>query len=203
MTELLSDRIAARLARQRLVVSDSSILALSGYLRHLAHWNRRVNLTAIPLSPPIANAAIDKLLVEPVAATSLLSAAPRTWFDLGSGGGSPAIPLRIVWRAGRLTMVESREKKGAFLRDVVRELQLASTDVETCRFEELAASGSVDLITLRAVRIDAPLVDLFSSLLAPGGHILAFGGSIDSPLFARVSSSDLPDGSKLSLFKRA
>ncbi|MFN7982015.1 MAG: RsmG family class I SAM-dependent methyltransferase [Vicinamibacterales bacterium] len=203
MTDLLSDRIAARLARRGLVVSESSLWSLSAYLQHLARWNRRVNLTAIPLCPSVSAAAIDKLLVEPVVATSLLACAPRTWFDLGSGGGSPAIPLRIVWRAGRLTMVESREKKGAFLRDAVRELQLASTIVETCRFEDLATSGSVDLITLRAVRIDAPLVSLFDSLLAPGGQILAFGGSIDSPLFPRVASADLPDGSLLSLFRRA
>lgn len=199
----LADRIAGLLVRRGLVVSDSTIAALIGYLDHLARWNRRVNLTAIPLVPTVSDEALDKLLIEPIVATSLLDASPRTWFDLGSGGGSPAIPLRVVWRAGSLTMVEARERKGAFLRDVVRQLGLGRTFISTSRFEELSLSGSVDLVTLRAVRIDAQLEDLLHGLLAPTGQILAFGGSVGSGGFALQSQVALPDGSALSLFRRA
>lgn len=199
---LLTAQIAGRLAQQGLVVSDSSVAALARYVEHLSHWNRRVNLTAIPLGPPLSNEAIDKLLVEPILATTLVDASPRTWFDLGSGSGSPAIPLRIVWRAGSLTMVESRERKGAFLREAVRQLNLSATAVATCRFEELPASGSVDVVTLRAVRIDAGLISLLSRLLSPSGLVLAFGGSIDAGGFTLAGGALLPDGSELRLFRR-
>ena len=99
------------------------------------------------------------------------------WVDLGSGGGSPAIPLAIVKPELRLTMTESREKKAAFLREAVRSLRLNAEVIG--RFEGLLSypPGSVDLITARAVRIE-DCVALAVHLLSSSGRLLLFG-SID------------------------
>jgi len=202
MTGLLADRIAARLSAHGLVASDAAVAGLAAYLQQLSRWNERVNLTAIPLGPSPSDQAIDKLLVEPVLATTLLDATPRTWFDLGTGGGSPAIPLRCLWRAGTLRMVESREKKGAFLREVVRQLGLAGTSVSTCRFDDLGEARSVDLVTLRAVRVDSELVALLDRLLSMRGQVLAFGSAILDDAFVCQAQATLPDGSSLNLYGR-
>jgi hypothetical protein len=78
-----------------------------------------------------------------------------------SGGGSPAIPLKLVEPALDLTLVESKARKAALLREVVRELGLIRTSVETSRFEELAsrtrAEASAGLLTIRAVRLEPKL----------------------------------------------
>ena len=55
--------------------------------------------------------------------------------DLGSGGGSPAIPLKIARQALKLTMIESKERKSMFLREAIRTLGLADSSVENDRFE--------------------------------------------------------------------
>ena len=103
----------------------------------LAQWNARINLTALPLDPP-TDETFDRLLVEPLAASRQIPThTPNVWFDLGSGGGSPAIPLKIARPALRLTMIDSKERNGAFLREVIRTLGLADSVVQTARFEEI------------------------------------------------------------------
>ncbi len=62
--------------------------------------------------------------------------------DLGSGGGSPAIPLKIARPEFALAMVESKGRKSAFLRDVIRQLSLSRAEVVTDRFENLVAEGA-------------------------------------------------------------
>ena len=197
----LADRIAARVSDHGLVASDVAISSFALYLTELARWNQKVNLTAIPLQSPIPQSSIDKLIVEPLVATTLLGSVSRRWLDLGSGGGSPAIPLRIVWRSGALTMVESRERKGVFLRDVARSLRLSNTVVETLRFQDLPSEPQADLVTLRAVRIDAEMVDELSRLMSRDGLVLAFGGSIDDRRFVCESVATVPDGSQLRLLR--
>jgi 16S rRNA (guanine527-N7)-methyltransferase len=122
-------------------------------------------------------------LIEPVAAARYLSKDSPVWFDLGSGGGSPAIPLKLARPGGQLTMVESRERKAAFLREAVRALGILNTTVEAARIESVAAiprlAGTADLITVRAVRIDPALVEAIRTLLRFGGQVVLFGTKRD------------------------
>ena len=79
-----------------------------------------MNLTALPLDPP-TDETFDRLLIEPLAASRQVRAdMASVWFDLGSGGGRPAIPLKIARQQLRLTMIESKERKSAFLREAAR-----------------------------------------------------------------------------------
>jgi 16S rRNA (guanine527-N7)-methyltransferase len=137
-----------------------------------------INLTALSLAP-LTDDAIDRLFIEPLAAARYVTTAPILWFDVGSGGGSPAIPLKIIRPLASLTMVESKGRKAAFLSEVVRELNLEHTDVVQARFEKMARpfSGNAQLITLRAVSPDQALFVTAAELLEAGGHLLWFGGS--------------------------
>src|SRR3954447_20549562 len=152
------DKLARRTRRAKAPITLSMLEPLEGYYRLLAHWNTKINLTALPLDPP-TDETFDRLLVEPLgAAKQIPTHTPGVWFDLGSGGGSPAIPLKIARPALRLTMIESKERKGAFLREAVRVLGLENAKVETSRFEDIAGtpefSGVADLVTVRAVKLD-------------------------------------------------
>jgi 16S rRNA (guanine527-N7)-methyltransferase len=153
---------------------------LEAYYRLLARWNTKVNLTALQLDE-LTDPSVDRLLVEPLAAARFVLDSPLVWFDLGSGGGSPAIPLKIVRPAAQLTMVESKVRKAAFLREAVRMLGLENASVENARFEDIAArmsaSGVAELVTVRAVKADTALFRASRSLLREGGRLVLFGSS--------------------------
>jgi 16S rRNA (guanine527-N7)-methyltransferase len=148
---------------------------LEAYYRLLAQWNVKINLTALPLQAP-TDTTFDRLFIEPLLAAELIPDIPGTWFDLGSGGGSPALPLKMVRPSLSLTLVESKTRKAAFLREVVRALKLPGTEVANMRFQELPTpTPAADLVTVRAVRLDRALLDESARLLRVGGHLLFFG----------------------------
>ena len=171
-------QLARRAALAEIHLSHALAGQLETYYRLLVHWNTSINLTALPLNP-ITDQAIDRLLIEPIAAAQHLAAAAPVWFDLGSGGGSPAIPLKLARPAGQLTMIESKERKAGFLREAVRSLKLDNTRVEAIRIEALATdsrlAATADLVTVRAVRADQALFDVIGKLLRFRGQALLFG----------------------------
>ncbi len=184
----LTHRITERLSQASLP-DVSTVGDHVQFVELLAKWNRKINLTSLELEPATDD-AIDRLIVEPVAASRLVRNPAMRIIDLGTGGGSPAIPFRIQLPDSSLRMVESRSKKCAFLREATRVLKLENTFVEESRFELLAGRrdlcGSADLVTMRAVRLDETVLELIRHLLAPSGLIFRFASSGDSPL-----SSDL------------
>ena len=99
-------------------------------------------------------------------------------------------------------MVESRERKCSFLREAVRQVGLSHTNVETGRFEALHRDGQAELVTIRAVKVDDQMSQLLGGLVAPSGFLLAFGSMLNDDAFTLDSQALLPDGSKLTLFRR-
>lgn len=154
---------------------ESEIAQLASYFTLLSRWNEKINLTALPLQRP-TDQTFDRLFAEPLAASRYFPSAPTSWLDLGSGGGSPALPLKIVRASASLTMVEAKARKAAFLREVVRTLGLTGARVENVRFEGMVdqAAGSAMIVTVRAVRADELLFRVAHELLMPGGRLFLF-----------------------------
>ena len=158
-----------------MVVTPETASVLQEYFGLLDRWNAKINLTALPLRPP-TDETFDRLFVEPLAASRFLPDQPDVWLDLGSGGGSPAIPLKAVRPKLKLTMVESKVRKAAFLREAVRTLKLHDATVENSRIEMLPAPfiGSASVVTVRAVKVDSTLLTRAAELLAPEGRLILF-----------------------------
>jgi 16S rRNA (guanine527-N7)-methyltransferase len=176
----LRDRIFERTRLAGIDLTPEEAECIERYYLLLERWNLTINLTALPLAT-FPDRTIDRLLVEPLMAASYVDDSPVRWIDLGSGGGSPAIPLKIVRPSARLTMVESKERKAAFLREVVRSLELVSADVLTSRIETLAGAGlreTAHIVTVRAVKIDERLLDSAAALLTEGGQLMVFRSDI-------------------------
>ena len=182
-----SERLRQRAARAGVTLDGSSIDEIETYYQLLQHWNRKINLTALPLEG-MSDQAIDRLVIEPLIAAAIMTSSETTWCDLGSGGGSPAIPMRIVRPLSRLTLVEARSRKAAFLREVVRELSLLNVTVIADRLESVSEvpelAGRAELVTVRAVRLDAALFTAARRLLRPGAGAELF-------IFCRARS-DVP-----------
>lgn len=170
-------RLSKRAARARIPLSLELLDKLSAYYELLARWNKKINLTA--LEDP--DAAIDRLLLEPVAAARHLPVTAKRLMDLGSGGGSPAIPLKLAANGLGLTMVEVKARKSAFLREAIRHLALSDTTVENSRFEELLSRPELherfDVLSLRAVRLEPRLLNTIQAFVRPGGQVLLFQGN--------------------------
>lgn len=195
MSRPIADDIRKRAERRGLQISDRQIAGLALYFDLLRHWNRTTNLTALPLDEPTAP-TVDRLLIEPLIGARLLRhELAGTWIDVGSGGGSPALPIRVVTERFQLTMVESRGKKASFLREAVRVLEFSNVEVIADRFEILATrpAGSMNLITSRAVKLDQGVMDVIAHLLAPGGQLLSFGHQ-EVPLDARLVLTAVGEG---------
>lgn len=168
-------RVARRARRANLDIQPEPLSNHALYLALLNAWNARMNLTALH----DRDEAVDRLILEPVSAARFLTEA-RSLLDLGSGGGSPAIPLKIQLPQASLAMVESKIRKGAFLREAGRRLALEGVRVESRRFEELltdvSAHESSDVVTIRAVRIQASTLLAAQAFLRPGGRVALFRG---------------------------
>jgi 16S rRNA (guanine527-N7)-methyltransferase len=172
----LRGRFRRRAAKANLFVHDSLAEQLVAYYELLTRWNRKINLTSIE----DVDEAIDRLLLEPLAAARHLPPTVRRLMDIGSGGGSPAIPFKLALPGAHLTMVEVKARKSAFLREAIRQLGLERVQVETARYEELLARPELhetqDVVSLRAVRTEARMLTTLQAFVADGGILILFRG---------------------------
>jgi 16S rRNA (guanine527-N7)-methyltransferase len=170
------DRLDRKLRRLGTPAGAELRDALQRYLALLARWNEKINLTS--LDDP--DEAIDRLIVEPLIAARHLPLHARSAIDIGSGGGSPAIPLKLARPELRLWMVEPKARKAAFLREAVRQLGLEDTVVETSRYEGLLARAdmheAMDVLTIRAVRVETRVLLGLQAFVKPDGLLFLFRG---------------------------
>jgi 16S rRNA (guanine527-N7)-methyltransferase len=169
-------RLSRRAARAGVFLPEDLTAGLTSYYELLSRWNQKINLTS--LSDP--DEAIDRLLLEPLLAARLLPSPTSRVLDVGSGGGSPAIPLKLAAPGITLTMVEVKARKSAFLREASRRLALDRTQVETARYEELLARPELhetyDVVSLRAVRVESKVLLTLQAFLAARGIVMLFRG---------------------------
>jgi 16S rRNA (guanine527-N7)-methyltransferase len=147
---------------------------LKKYWDLLNHWNKRINLTSLVNE----DKAIDRLIIEPLIAASHIGKDAKYFIDIGSGAGSPAIPINLVYPNMKMCMVESRSRKAAFLSEAIRELSLSNARVENCRYEELlprqVTKNSAWLLTIRALKLSPAVLKHLGNFIRPGGQIFVF-----------------------------
>src|SRR6266852_9270362 len=117
----------------QLTLSDIQVQQIQQYTKLLWAWNEKVNLTAIrdPLE------ILYRHFCESMFGARLLPVENCRLADVGSGGGFPGIPLKIIRPDLQVFLIESNLKKDTFLAEVVRDLHLTDIRVRAGRFEEL------------------------------------------------------------------
>jgi len=156
-------------------VSRETESRLDRFIDLLTTWQKTTNL--------VSPAALPEIWTRHVAdSLQLFSLAPKAklWIDLGAGGGFPGIPLACQLADGpgaQMHLVESNQKKAAFLREAARLLGIPVT-VHARRIEDFTKSfaGHADAVTARAL---APLVKLLPDaypLLKAGTKFLFLKG---------------------------
>lgn len=175
MASPLGDRLRRLADGAGLALDAHRAERLGAYVELLRRWNAKLNLTRLDRD----DAGLARLAIEPLAALPFL---PRqgALVDIGSGGGSPAIPLKLAAPELALRMVEARTRKAAFLREAVRHLGLADTEVLAERYEALLSRSRLQAahgaLAVRGVRVDGEALRRLEAFVAPGGAMLLFRG---------------------------
>jgi len=171
------ERLTRRARRAGASLSPALATKLEIYFKLLTAWNAKMNLTGLDLTEQGPN-ALDRLLVEPLVAAKHVAPPVIRMIDIGSGGGSPAIPLALALSSPHLVLVEAKTRKSVFLREALRALEMSEAEVVTSRFEELLSRPPLheahDLLTLRAVRVESAVLMNLQAFVRPGGEIFLF-----------------------------
>ena len=103
---------------------------------------------------------------------------PIKTVDIGSGGGCPAVPLKISFPTLDITMIDSVRKKTDFLTQVINELGLEHIRATHTRIEDFctAKRESFHIVTARAVAPLCTLLEYTLPLLCIGGILFAYKG---------------------------
>jgi 16S rRNA (guanine527-N7)-methyltransferase len=160
---------------------------ISIYIDLLQRWNARINLTAIRTEEEIVTRHFGEslFLAQRLSLTSNWQPATgNRVLDIGSGAGFPALPLKIWAPEIHLTLIESNNKKSAFLKEVSRALTFTNINVITERAEDISARPDrpqAEVVTLRAV-------EHFEAILPQALNFLAG----QSTLALLIGASQLP-----------
>jgi len=142
---------------------------LIAYIGLLDKWNHTYNLTAVrEPAAMVTQHLLDSLAILPHLPGGTLA-------DIGSGGGIPGLPIAITQPERAVTLVESNQKKAAFLRQASIELALSNVEVCEGRVESLSAR-SFDVLISRALSELPEFAQMAGHLLAPGGSMVTMKG---------------------------
>ncbi len=179
------------LSRAGLRLAPDQVGVLRRYLQALLGANKRLNLTRIT-DPP---AAVLRHLVEPLLGWEHLAgiAPAGPIVDVGSGGGSPGLPIAIVAPDRAVTLLEARRRKAAFLQETVAALGLRNVRVVHERAEAFGHGDERESFAVALTRALAPLPAAFELLLplvANGGLAAIYSGpSVRTRLPAAAASA--------------
>ena len=143
----------------------------------LLKWTRKINLTAI--SDPLEIAVkhfLDSIAPAPVIPPD------ASLLDIGSGGGFPGIPIKIMIPSLSVTLIDASRKKVSFLKHVIRMLGLKNIEACHVRAEDLSgdfiSNNTYDVIISRALSSMVNFVQMSLPLLAKDGFIIGMKGKM-------------------------
>jgi 16S rRNA (guanine527-N7)-methyltransferase len=160
-------------------IDEDATAAFSTHASELITWNRKINLTAIKDPREIA----IKHFLDSLAPAGFIADEARL-LDIGSGGGFPGLPLKILKPTIYALLIDGVRKKINFLKHVLRTLGLENIEARQMRPEILLKNpeyrASFDVIISRALADLSTFVKSALPLLAKHGTIIAMKGQVDA-----------------------
>jgi 16S rRNA (guanine527-N7)-methyltransferase len=162
---------------------------LAAYAGLLAHYDRANVIGTRDMDGILKDHVLDSLscfLHGPLFRAGSLA-------DVGSGGGLPGIPIKILRPDLATSLVESTDKKARFLQHAVDELSLRDVEVANSRVEDLgralAHRGAYDVVTCRAVARLSVVAEYCVPLLKTGGCAIAMKGRLEPEELAEANGA--------------
>ena len=174
-------------AEFQFAVTDEQVQQIQQYIELLLRWNDKMNLTAIrdPLE------ILYRHFCESMYGAAAIPVEKCRLADVGSGGGFPGLPLKIIRPEIEAFLIESNVKKATFLTEVVRELGLTDVRVLVSRYEELSEEvAPLDIICSRAVGEFGPFLEWASSPVLSTQKVALWIGAQDAESVRRLQTWD-------------
>lgn len=155
-------------------VSRETMDDLQAFAALVLKWTPKINLISASSEPFIW----DRHIVDSVQIYRFAPADLRLWLDIGSGGGFPGIVAAILGKVkhpnARFLLIESDQRKVAFLRTAIRDLDLAAS-VLADRIEDVPATDA-DVVSARALGSLSMLMPLLSHHMHQDGTAILHKG---------------------------
>lgn len=165
------------LSANSIILEPQQLRAIERYIEELIYWNERINL--------ISRKDIDNLLENHILhSISILKFVefPKKvrCLDIGTGGGLPGIPLKIVRPDLQMVLVDSIGKKVKITQMLAKHTGLRGIEVIQSRSEDLKTDDKYksmfDFVLSRAVGKISTVVSWVKPLLKPNGKIVFYKG---------------------------
>lgn len=171
-------------------ITNKQIILLEKFAVSLKEWNQRFNL--------ISRKDIDHIwenhMFPSLIQLTLIEFPKSSWLlDIGSGGGFPALPIKIIRPDLQMLLVDSVRKKTLFLQKAISDLQLRNIAIKRERIESLNTQPDFmerfDIITARAVTNILQLIKWSKPFLKRNGFLLLWKGQSDLPELESISKN--------------
>lgn len=166
------------LERLDIDIDEAAAARLTRYCLELIKWNKKINLVARNTS---IRDMVDKHFLDSLVLIPIIDGSPpqdKSLLDVGSGAGFPGLVLKAVRPAMRITLLEPRERRSAFLRHIIRILDLKNIQVVVARIEggELPESN-YGVITGRAVANVPNFLDMVAGCASRQSLVICMQGA--------------------------
>jgi 16S rRNA (guanine527-N7)-methyltransferase len=174
---ITNDIIASALKPFGFTPDDRFCDRVRTYIDLLLRWNQRMSLTTVTDPVEVLRLHFGESLLAAVTVPIRHSRLA----DVGSGAGFPAVPIRMVSEGLSVILIESNQRKAAFLAEVIRELDLSHVDVLRCRMEDAdLGDEKFDFVTARAIGIDDAFLEWSRKSLNVDGSVVLWLGESDA-----------------------
>lgn len=157
-------------------INDEQIKSFEKYMNLLLEWNEKINLTAITQPEEIKL----KHFVDSLTVLKYINEDDKV-IDIGTGAGFPGIPLKIMNKNTKITLLDSLNKRINFLNIVIEKLDLSNIQAIHGRAEEIARNKlyreKYDVAVSRAVANLSTLIEYMLPFVKIGGKCICMKGA--------------------------
>lgn len=158
-----------------LEIKDKQLELFYQYMNGIIDWNDKINVTAITDEKMF----IVKHFVDSLAINKFVAQA-KSIIDIGTGGGFPGIPLKIMNYDKKVTLIDSVNKKLNVIRDITKDMDLGEIEILHSRAEDLASKQeyreAYDIATTRAVSNFSTILEYMLPFIKVGGYAICMKG---------------------------
>lgn len=177
-----------------IVFTEEQLEQFYKYMNLLIEWNEKINLTAI-IEPKeiILKHFIDSLTIIKYMEPN------KTLIDIGTGAGFPGIPVKILRKDLKITLLDSLNKRIKFLNEVIEKLSLKNITTTHARIEEYAKNKEYrekfDIATSRAVANLTTLTEYMLPMVKVKGKAICMkGADVDEEMLKSKNSIKILGG---------
>jgi 16S rRNA (guanine527-N7)-methyltransferase len=170
---------------ERYALDSGRLRALAGLLELLAASEH----APTSVRDPVAGA--DVHIADSLVALELGLLAPSSAVaDVGAGAGFPGLALAIAVPGAHISLIESNERKCAFIQGAIEHVRLGNAEVVHARAEEWVQGAQAnDLVLARALAPQPVVLEYAAPLLRVGGSLIDWRGRRDGGEEAEASAA--------------